>query len=76
MRRKPLTGILTLGVAIALASALIGFAAFDLSFWAALLIYIVSGTAATLFVGWRRFRCIERHEMQAEIGAGRGRTIQ
>ncbi|QFG38691.1 hypothetical protein BDE18_0868 [Paracoccus pantotrophus] len=72
MRRKPLTGILTLGVAIALASALIGFAAFDLPFWAALLIYIVSGTAAILFIAWRRFRCVERHEMQAE----RGRTVQ
>ncbi|MDF3853588.1 hypothetical protein ACDP63_11465 [Paracoccus sp. P2] len=55
-----------------MASALIGFAAFDLPFWAALLIYIVSGTAAILFIAWRRFRCVERHEMQAE----RGRTVQ
>ncbi|MEF9604455.1 hypothetical protein O4J55_19765 [Paracoccus sp. PXZ] len=52
-----------------MASALIGFAVFDLSFWVALLIYVVSGTAATLFVAWRRFKCIERHEMRAERGS-------
>jgi hypothetical protein len=68
--RKPLTGILTIGVAVALASVLIGLAAFDLSFWVALLVYVVSGTAATLFVAWRRFRCVERHEMRP------GRTAQ
>ncbi|WP_416339720.1 hypothetical protein [Paracoccus sp. (in: a-proteobacteria)] len=68
LRRKPLTGILTIGVAVALASVLIGVVAFDLSFWAALLIYVVSGTAATLFVAWRRFRCIERHEVQTRRG--------
>ncbi|MBB4625321.1 MULTISPECIES: hypothetical protein [Paracoccus] len=53
-----------------MASVLIGLAAFDLSFWVALLVYVVSGTAATLFVAWRRFRCVERHEMRP------GRTAQ
>ncbi|WP_233253526.1 hypothetical protein [Paracoccus binzhouensis] len=51
-------------MAIALACAAIGVMAFDLSFWAALLLYSVSGPAATLFVAWRRFRCIEGNEMQ------------
>ncbi|SIQ71157.1 hypothetical protein SAMN05421641_11293 [Paracoccus thiocyanatus] len=62
--RRLLTGILTIGIAVAAASALIGFVAFDLSLWAALLVYVVSGVAATLFAAWRRFRCIERQEMR------------
>ncbi|RQP07628.1 MAG: hypothetical protein D1H97_02040 [Paracoccus sp. BP8] len=70
MRRAPLTGILTIGFAVALASAVIGAVAFDLSLWTALLVYSVSGTAATLFVAWRRLRCIERHEAET------GRTAQ
>ncbi|WJS84604.1 hypothetical protein [Paracoccus sp. TOH] len=53
-------------MAIALGCAAIGVMAFDLSFWAALLLYSVSGTAATLFVAWRRFRCIEGNEMHRQ----------
>ncbi|WP_347268737.1 hypothetical protein [Paracoccus sp. (in: a-proteobacteria)] len=37
-------------------------AVFGLSFWGGLLVYSLSGAAATLFVAWRRFRCLERHE--------------
>jgi len=48
---------------VALVGAVIGFVAFDLPVWAALLVYVVSGTAAMLFIAWRRFRCAERHEV-------------
>ncbi|QFQ88061.1 hypothetical protein F8A10_08645 [Paracoccus kondratievae] len=58
-----MTGILTISIAVALVGAVIGFVAFDLPVWAALLVYVVSGTAAMLFIAWRRFRCAERHEV-------------
>ncbi len=41
-----------------------GVFALDLSLWGGLLIYSLSGTAATFFTAWRRYRCIEHHEMQ------------
>jgi len=65
LRREPLAGILTIGVAVALVGAVIGFVVFDLPFWAALLLYSVSGTLVTLVVAWRRFRCVERRQAQA-----------
>ncbi|WP_145396779.1 hypothetical protein [Paracoccus sulfuroxidans] len=59
---KKLTGILTIGVVIALMSAVLGTLVFDLSFLSALLLYSVTGTGATLFVAWRRFICMTQHE--------------
>ena len=57
---------LTIAIAVALFSTAVGVVAFGLSFWMALLLYSVSGTAATLFVAWRRIRCMEHHRMQPE----------
>ncbi|WP_134681225.1 hypothetical protein [Paracoccus ravus] len=57
-----LIGILTLGVAIAAMTTIAGVVLLELSFWAAFLLYMLSGTVATLFIGWRRFRCVEEHE--------------
>jgi len=62
--RRLLTGILTIGIAVAADGAVIGFLVFDLPVWGELLVYVVSGLAATLFAAWRRFRCIERQEMR------------
>jgi hypothetical protein len=49
---------------VALICAVAGALAFGLSLWGAVLLYSLSGTAATLFVAWRRYRCIEFHEMR------------
>lgn len=59
-----LSGVLAIGVAIAAIFAIVGYA-LGLSFWAALLVYSLSGTAVTLFVAWRRYRCHELHESRA-----------
>ena len=64
MGRGALTGILTIGIVIALVCATIGAFAFGLSLWGVVALYSASGTAATLFVAWRRYRCMEHHEMQ------------
>jgi hypothetical protein len=64
LRGKQLTGILTISVLVAAICAAFGVAAFDLSIWTGLLLYSLSGTVATLFVAWRRYRCMEHHEMQ------------
>lgn len=61
LRRKPLPGILTIGIAAALLSTAVGVWALDLSFWGGLLLYSVSGMAATLFVAWRRVQCLDHH---------------
>ncbi|WP_323716086.1 hypothetical protein [Paracoccus aminovorans] len=55
---------MTIGIAVALFSTVVGVVALGLSFWTALLLYSVSGTAATLFVAWRRVRCLDHHKMQ------------
>jgi hypothetical protein len=55
---------LTISVLVAALCAGFGTVALDLSIWAGLLLYSLSGTAATLFVAWRRYRCMEHHEMQ------------
>ena len=68
MRRKPLTGILTIGIAAALIATMIGIWALDLSFLGGLLLYSVSGMAATLFAAWRRVRCMDHHAMQPDRG--------
>lgn len=47
--------------------ALLGVFYLELSLLAALMLYSLSGTLVTLFVAWRRFRCIEFHE-QAKQG--------
>lgn len=66
--RKPLIGILAIGIAVALFSTGVGVWALDLSFWGGLLLYSISGTAATLFVAWRRARCLDHHGMQPGRG--------
>ena len=64
MGRKSLTGILIISVFVAAISATFGVVALEMSFLTGLLLYSLSGTAATLFVAWRRYRCMEHHEMQ------------
>lgn len=68
LRRKPLTGILTIGIAVALLSTAVGVWALDLSFWGGLLLYSVSGMAATLVVAWRRVQCLDHHAAQPDRG--------
>ncbi|MTH63238.1 hypothetical protein GL284_03015 [Paracoccus sp. DK608] len=57
-----MTGILTIGVAIAATVAILGGSSLGLSLWSMLLIYSLGGTAATFFVAWRKFRCMEHAE--------------
>lgn len=68
MRRTPLSGLLTIGIAVALATTLVGAIVLDLSFLTGLLLYSVTGTAATLFAAWRRVKCMSHHEIQPERG--------
>jgi hypothetical protein len=55
---------LTISVFVAAICAAFGVFALEMSLWAGLLLYSLSGAAATLFVAWRRYRCMEHHEMQ------------
>lgn len=66
--RKPLTGILTIAIAAAVLSTAVGVWALDLSLWGGLLLYSVSGMAATLFVAWRRVQCLDHHAAQPDRG--------
>lgn len=61
-----LGGLLVIGVAFAAIGATVGVLYLGLSLWSALLLYSLVGTVVTLFVGWRRYRCIEHHESQLE----------
>ncbi|WP_311757496.1 hypothetical protein [Paracoccus broussonetiae] len=63
-----LSGVLAIGVAIAAICTIGGTVVLGLSFWSALLLYSLSGTAATLFVAWRRFRCAELNEKRVSHG--------
>jgi hypothetical protein len=66
--REPLSAIVTIGIAVALLSTVAGFWALELSLWGGLLLYSISGMAATLFVAWRRMKCVDRQEMQPDRG--------
>ncbi|QEU10126.1 hypothetical protein [Paracoccus yeei] len=58
----PLSGIVTIAIVIAMVCAAWGMFALELSLLAALGLYSLSGTLALLFLGWRRYRCVEYHE--------------
>ena len=60
-----LSGILTIGAVVAVATTVAAAFMLDLSILGCLLVYSLSGAAATLFGAWRRFKCSQNEDMRA-----------